>query len=84
MTGAVILGNFGLIAHKGMEIGERTTVMVVMLLLAVGVNFTTSLCLLPSLGAWGVAYGMLAGNACYLAMTHLLSQKILRLAEGAT
>jgi O-antigen/teichoic acid export membrane protein len=83
VTAAVILGNFSLVSHKGLEIGERTGTMAVLLALAVVINTVVSLALTPTMGPVGVAYGLLVANACYLAATYAFSSRYLRLTGEA-
>jgi O-antigen/teichoic acid export membrane protein len=81
LTAGVILGNFGLVSHKGMEIGERTLLMAVLMAASVAANFITSVVLTPSMGAVGVAYGLVIGNGLYLFASHIGSQRCLRPAK---
>jgi len=77
LTVAIILSNLGLVTHKGLELGENTRGMALLMGVALLLNAIVSLVLTPLCGTLGVAWGMLAGNAFYLVATALWSRHIL-------
>ena len=77
-----VTGNLALIAHKGLEIGERlgemllAACLMVAVTLFVAVAFTT-LSLGSELNLWP-ALGMTAGNLAYIIIAHGLSRRVFR------
>jgi O-antigen/teichoic acid export membrane protein len=58
----------GLIAHKGLELRERTRTMVHLMLVSLVVNAAISWTTVSWLGMYGPAWGILGGSLCYLAL----------------
>jgi O-antigen/teichoic acid export membrane protein len=70
------LWQFALLAHKPLEIEERTIIMVICILSAVLINLLGNLIFLPQFGVIATAYTMIASASIYIILSWVFSNKI--------
>jgi O-antigen/teichoic acid export membrane protein len=73
----VVLANLGLLAHKGLELGKRTPVMLALAVAAVALGLALSVTLVPPLGALGAAIAYALAQAFYAAAAYVCSRRVL-------
>jgi len=78
---SVILNSLALISHKGLEAGEKTAFMALLMGTSVLVNLVLSFVLAIFLGAVGVAIGLLVASSLYVFLTYLGSESVFRKAR---
>ncbi|HWB79982.1 MAG TPA: hypothetical protein VG755_33690 [Nannocystaceae bacterium] len=81
LVGTLALGvaaaNLGLLAHKGLEIGQRTPTMLGLAAFALATNGVLCLVLVPCFGALGAAFAYLVAQLVYAALAHVCSRRTL-------
>ncbi len=77
LAGGVAFANLGLLAHKGLEIGQRTRTMLLLALVALALDAVLCCVLVPVAGALGAALAYLAAQVCYAALAHVCSRRVL-------
>ncbi len=73
----VVLANLGLLAHKGLELGQRTLSMLGLAVAAVVLGLVLCVALVPILGALGAALAWALAQAFYAATAYVCSRRVL-------
>ncbi len=74
---SIVLSNVGLIAHKGLELGERTRIMALSMGLATLFNVVSGRMLVVPFGAVGIAWSLVIANGFYLVASVVGSRRVL-------
>jgi O-antigen/teichoic acid export membrane protein len=77
LAAGVVLGNLGLLAHKGLELGQRTHTMLALALMALLLNGGLCVLLVPELGALGAGVSYAVAQAVYAVSAHACSRGVL-------
>ena len=72
-----LLGGFSMYAHKGLEVGKRTHIMLMASILALGVNAAVNLMLVPFMGYPAAALAIVISSAFYMVATGWLGRHFL-------
>jgi O-antigen/teichoic acid export membrane protein len=77
LMGAAMFTQMGLLSHKGLEVGERTKLMLAAMAMSVLMNGGLCFLLMPLGGTLGVAGALLASSLVYCVLTHTFSHATL-------
>jgi hypothetical protein len=80
---AAMVLNLGLLAHKGLEIAERSKQVAATMAVALAINVGVCLLTVGRLGMTGATLGLLSGGCFYVVVAALGSMKALRIGLGA-
>lgn len=74
VLGGVVVWGLAMIGHKGLEIQERTRMLLLLVAVSTCINIALNLAIIPSYGYRGAAVTTLASNSCYPVLVYLVTK----------
>lgn len=85
VLGGVVVWGLAMIGHKGLEIQERTRMLLLLVAVSTLINIGLNLAIIPAFGYRGAAVTTLVSNSCYPVLVYLVTARAIpwRLPWGA-
>lgn len=74
VLGGVVVWGLAMIGHKGLEIQERTRMLLLLVGVSALVNIALNLVVIPAYGYFGAAVTTLVSNSCYPVLVYLVTK----------